>query len=107
MLTSYGATRVFDYWDEDVVEQIRKAAPNGKIDVVLDCVGDEGHTIKPISKVVGARSRVGILLPVRAGGYGGTTGVFLETKTEFPAGVKIVVVRTFVYEEERQKLLGF
>jgi NADPH:quinone reductase-like Zn-dependent oxidoreductase len=97
LLTSYGASHVFNYRDKDVVDQIRKAAPGGKVDIALDCVGDEEKTVKPISKVVDAGSRVGILLPIRAGGYGSTSEVYMETKTQFHSEVKVVGIRTHHY----------
>jgi len=96
-LVAYGALHVFDYRDPSVVNQIKKHT--SKVDVLLDCVGDEGRSVKPISQIASDGSRVGILLPIRSGGYGNTTEVCLEIKVEFAKSVKMVGIRTIDYLE--------
>jgi NADPH:quinone reductase-like Zn-dependent oxidoreductase len=96
MLTSYGAQHVLDYHDTSIMDRLR-GLTNGKVDIVFDCVGDEEKTVQPISQLVADGSRVGILLPIRSGGYGNTAKVYMETKIQFPSGVKAVGVRTHHY----------
>lgn len=67
--------------------------------IVFDCVGDEEHTVRPISKLNLARdAKVAILLPVRKGGYGSTESVEMETSIPFAEGVEVIGVRTHYWE---------
>ncbi|KNG83460.1 alcohol dehydrogenase [Aspergillus nomiae NRRL 13137] len=62
LVRSYGAKYAFDYKDEEVAEEIRKAAPN--IYHVFDTVGDRGSSLTA-SRVFG--SRQGCICTVRPG----------------------------------------
>ncbi|GAB1202815.1 hypothetical protein APSETT445_001437 [Aspergillus pseudonomiae] len=62
LVRSYGAKYAFDYKDEEVAEEIRKAAPN--IYHVFDTVGDRGSSLTA-SRVFGGRQ--GSICTVRPG----------------------------------------
>lgn len=70
--------------------------------IVFDCVGDEEHTVRPISKLnLAAKAKIAILLPVRKGGYGSTEGVAMETAVPFAEDVEVIGVRTHYWERVR------
>lgn len=60
-LQSLGAKHAFDYNDPDVVSQISKTGP---IPFIYDCIGSQGGSLKPISKIAKTGAKVAILLPV-------------------------------------------
>lgn len=69
---------------------------------MLDCVGDAELTVAPISRLsLAANAKVGVLLPVRIGGYGSTTAVTMEVADIFPPGVEVKGVRTHFYQAVR------
>ncbi|KAH6898910.1 chaperonin 10-like protein [Thelonectria olida] len=61
-LRGIGATETFDYRKEGVVDAILAHAP--KIPYILDCVGSVDGTLKPLTKIAQAGSKVAIMLPV-------------------------------------------
>ncbi len=97
-LRTLGATSTFDYTKPDVSEQIKKAG-GGKLKYVFDAIGDEEHSLKPITKVVGEGSKVAYLLPVRTGGHGSVSGVSNKLTLTFPDGVEKIAVGTFYYQK--------
>ena len=56
-----GATKVFDYHDSDVAQQIRSAAPQ-KIELVFDAVSENGSTQQAF-EVLGDKGVVILVLP--------------------------------------------
>ncbi|KAM0753909.1 NAD(P)-binding protein [Meredithblackwellia eburnea MCA 4105] len=91
-LKSLGAARAYSY---------SSPLPSDlTFSVVLDCIGDLELTVNKIAQVGLDKedARVGILLPVRMGGYGSTTGVDMDIKTKFPEGVTVKGVRTHYWQ---------
>lgn len=67
-LRAYGAAETFDYrGDSDVVGQVLEFIKHdgGEIGYVIDCIGSQEESLKPVSRIVEAKScKVAILLPV-------------------------------------------
>ncbi|TFK95494.1 chaperonin 10-like protein [Pterulicium gracile] len=63
-LENIGASFVFDYKDEDVVNKIRKAAGEPGVQFVLDTISEKGTTEKAIDAVGPKGGKVVHLLPV-------------------------------------------
>ncbi|KAI8908671.1 GroES-like protein [Powellomyces hirtus] len=99
-LRKFGATHVFDYNSPQLATDVAKATGNTSPELVLDCVGDESGSLTPISRLVRPGATVAFLLPVRAGGYGSTSEVAMETSVSFPEGVTVRGVRTFLYDKD-------
>ncbi|KAI0078774.1 zinc-binding dehydrogenase [Panus rudis PR-1116 ss-1] len=97
-LRSLGATSTVDYKSSDVVEQILKVA-GGPVKYAYDTIADEEGSLKPISKVVAAGSKVAYLAPVRVGPLGGVHSVKPEPSFRFPDGVEVKAVKTAFYEQ--------
>ncbi|KAI5478782.1 quinone oxidoreductase 2 [Pseudohyphozyma bogoriensis] len=91
-LKAFGATQLYDY---------NKPLPSSlKPEYVLDCVGDEEYSVKPIAALdLPSRAKVAVLLPVRIGGYGSTSAVKMDVETPFPEGVQVFGVRTHFYQK--------
>jgi NADPH:quinone reductase-like Zn-dependent oxidoreductase len=105
-LLSLGATDVIDYNDPGLVEAISKAAGgDGKIPLAVDCICSEATSMTVLTKVISPSGRAAFLLPLKEG-HTVTNGEdeemyweVREEKTPFPSGTKIVLVRTFEYQE--------
>lgn len=106
-LLSLGATDVIDYSDPGLVEAIAKAAGgNGKIPLAVDCISSEATSMTVLTKVISPSGKVALLLPLKEG-HSVTNGEdeemyweVRENKTPFPTGTKIILVRTFNYQED-------
>lgn len=68
LLTSYGATKCFDYNDPNITDDILAYAkslhPDGTIPSILDCIGSLSGSVLPLSRIAQAGSTVAILLPI-------------------------------------------
>ncbi|TCD65679.1 hypothetical protein EIP91_002306 [Steccherinum ochraceum] len=95
-LRSLGATHTFDYNSPNVTDEILAAA-GGPIKHVLDAVGDEENSLKPISKIAGGK--LAFLLPVRVGGAGAVQGVKRTTDLPFAEGVQLIPIATRFYDK--------
>ena len=60
--------------------------------------------MRPIAAVVKRGARVGVLLPVRRGGYGSTAGVTMDIDVPFADGVRVEGIRTHFYQRVRRGL---
>ena len=60
--------------------------------------------MRPIAAVVKRGARVGVLLPVRKGGYGSTEGVTMDIDVPFADGVRVAGIRTHFYQRVRHRL---
>ena len=102
-LTRYGATKCFDYKDEDVTDQIKAYAPH--IPHIIDGVGSLEGTLRPLSKVAGKGTKVAIMMPVivrdATGEHEPDLAMDLVSLLGglFVKGVELIGVRTFFYEK--------
>ena len=89
----------------DAISTISSLVPADKPMMVIDCIGDSSNTVEPIAAIVRGRtgSKVGVMLPVRSGGYGRTDGVNMEVNTDFGEGVQVKGVRTHFWEKVRER----
>ncbi|KAG9235810.1 chaperonin 10-like protein [Amylocarpus encephaloides] len=99
LLTSYGARACFDYHDDGCIEEIEKEG----VRYVLDCIGSQDRSMRPIARVVGKDVRVAVLLPVvvrDAGEMKGEEPVYemdVRRNVEWREGVVVRGVRTHLY----------
>ena len=106
-LESLGATKTFDYNDSDVTEQLVKAHKAQKdqpsIPLILDCVGSQKGSVKPISEIAQKGAKVAILLPVIVKDSTDSTlpeyGMDVRTVADWADGVDVRGVRTHHYLE--------
>lgn len=66
-LKELGAKVCFDYSQSDVVEKILEYVGTGKtprIPYILDCIGSQEGTLRPITKIAERGTKVAIMLPV-------------------------------------------
>ncbi|KAL1597843.1 hypothetical protein SLS60_008330 [Paraconiothyrium brasiliense] len=99
-LKSLGARWTFDYNDPNVVSQIFNTSTTG-IPKILDCIGSKEGSIRPISKIAKAGSKVAILLPVIVRDSSETEDPIYEMDVqkvaEWEEGVEARGVRTHLY----------
>jgi NADPH:quinone reductase-like Zn-dependent oxidoreductase len=106
LLHSFGATKVFDYKDSDVVAQILdftkslgRARP--AIPFVLDCIGSKFGALAPIAKIAQKGAKVAVLLPVIVRDASDTVAPEYSMDTQASAdwaeGVTVSGVRTHFY----------
>ncbi|TPX08765.1 uncharacterized protein E0L32_009705 [Thyridium curvatum] len=108
-LAGLGATACFDYRDPDVVERVRAHLGGAAPPYVIDCIGSREGTLRPLTKIAGAGSRVAVMLPVitreAATGDGGGEVPEYEMDIgkvlagEWAEGVEVRGVRTYFYQE--------
>ncbi|KAL2019487.1 hypothetical protein VTK56DRAFT_9603 [Thermocarpiscus australiensis] len=107
-LRELGAKACFDYRSGDVVEQILKYAdgvrgPDAtgpRVPLIVDCIGSKEGTLRPLTKIAEAGSKVAVMLPVinvhaardRAPEY--EMDVSKALPGEWKAGVELRGVRT-------------
>jgi len=100
-LRSLGAREVFDYNDAKVIESILQYGSDAGIPLTLDCIGSQKGSIKPISNIAKAGSKVAILLPVvvRDSTETETPEYEMEVKVaaDWREGVDVRGVRTHQY----------
>lgn len=110
LLRSYGATRLFDYRDANVVQAILDAASGGykdgkaPIPYILDCIGSEKGSIAPILKIAKRGAKVAVLLPVIMRESWESDGPALyemdaKKSADWEDGVDVRGVRTHFYLE--------
>ncbi|KAI5466719.1 chaperonin 10-like protein [Mariannaea sp. PMI_226] len=66
-LRTLGATETFDYRHSDVIDQIlahAKVGSGAKVPYIIDCIGSIEGTLKPLTKIAHAGTKVAIMLPV-------------------------------------------
>ena len=108
-LSKYGAIKCLDYHCQDIVDQISSyvEASKGddrqqaKLTYILDCVGSQLNSIKPLSQIAEASSIIAIMLPVIVqDAADGVTPEYLmdvEEAASWPKGARAVGVRTHFY----------
>ena len=107
LLTSYGATKCFDYNELDITKSILEYAasltPDGTstIPSILDCIGSQSGSVIPLSKIAQPGSTVAILLPVIIKDATSTTApeyaMDVTAAAAWAPGVRAVGVRTHFY----------
>lgn len=104
-LRTLGATEAFDYRAPDVAQQILQAANGEPLRLVIDVIGAK-PSFEVVSKVVGANSRVAVLLPIKAGDHEHTEGVVLTippwVSEQFPRGTELVPVAMLTFRKVRR-----
>lgn len=107
-LISLGASKVFDYNDSDVVEQIIRAcnverSSQPTIPLILDCIGSQQGSIQPLSKIAQKGAKIAVLLPVIVKDSTDSTmpeyTLDAEKAANFADGVDVAGVRTHFYLE--------
>ncbi|KAF2815411.1 GroES-like protein [Mytilinidion resinicola] len=104
-LKSLGASETFDYNDADVSSAILNSATKGSsgpaISFILDCIGSQDGSIRPIAKIAQKDTKVAILLPVVVKDSSETTApeysMDVQTAAKWEAGVDVRGVRTHFY----------
>jgi len=115
-LKAFGATSLVDYNSPNFVEEVTAAVKagsdkSGKVDAVVDCV-TLTESVEKIGKVISPQGQLAFLAPLKHGGS--LAGVGGELYTEFPpdvvallpAGVKVICVRTFQFQNVRHRIFG-
>ena len=101
LLKSYGATKLFNYREPDVVSKIRKSTKS--ITFILDCIGSKYGSIEPIAKIATGNSKVAILLPVIVKDASEMEApeytLDVKTSADWATGVGVRGVRTHNYLE--------
>ena len=96
-----GASEVFDYGDEEVGKKI--CAKVGKVDLVLDCIGNVKGSVRPISEIVTEGAKVAILMPMIVRDASEEVEpeytMAVQTVAEWKEGVAVSGVRTHFYLE--------
>ncbi|KAM0327519.1 hypothetical protein ACHAQA_005809 [Verticillium albo-atrum] len=108
-LRELGARTLFDYRDDDVVEQIRSHLGGEAVPYVIDCIGHLTGTLQPITKLAGRGSKVAVMLPViirdasetEAPEYQMTSPAELAVGT-WAEGVEVAGVRTHFYLQDEE-----
>ncbi|KAF2659117.1 GroES-like protein [Lophiostoma macrostomum CBS 122681] len=104
-LRSFGARWAFDYNDTDVVEQLLNFAKKQErgIPYILDCIGSQNGSVRPISKIASRGAKVAILLPVIVKDSSETEdpeyAMDVQTAANWEAEVDVKGVRTHFYTE--------
>lgn len=104
-LAPLGALKTYDYTESTVVEQI--SAATGQIPYILDCIGHVDGTLRPLSKIAGAGTRVAVVVPIVV--HHSTTDtepqLSLDPSTilvgEWNGGVQLVPIMAFFYGQVR------
>lgn len=95
----------FDYRSPSITEDVLKVAGEEGVKFVLDCIGSQDGSVRPIAKIVGKGSRVAVLLPVvvkdAAEGEGGEPIYEMDADkcADWKEGVVVKGVRTHFYLE--------
>lgn len=104
LLRSYGATQVFDYNHPDVchailASQTRSAEP--AIPLILDCIGSQNGSVRPLARIAQAGAKAAILLPVIVRDATETVipeyTMDVQGSAQWATGVETVGVRTHFY----------
>ena len=106
-LRRYGAVRCFDYREVDAVQRILELVGKGGVRFVVDCIGSLKGSVRPISQIAKAGSKVAIMLPVIVRDTSEAEGVEPEYEmdvakcADWAKGVEAVGVRTHFYMENK------
>ncbi|KAB8360963.1 hypothetical protein FH972_024695 [Carpinus fangiana] len=110
LLKVLGATKVFDYRDEKIVENIKNAGRSlsgntqgPAVPLIVDSIGSVSGSLAPISAIASTGTRVAVLLPVliRAPSVKGPPEYAMDVKlmAKWQDGVEVEGVRTHFYME--------
>jgi len=104
LLKSYGATQVFDYNDPDVTKSIlasSRGSAEPSIPFILDCIGSQNGSLRPLARVAQAGAKVAVLLPVILRDASETEDpeytFDVESSAQWVKGVETIGVRTHFY----------
>lgn len=67
LLRSYGATQVFDYNDANIAQAILASSTRSReptIPFMLDCIGSQNGSVRPLARIAQSGAKVAVLLPV-------------------------------------------
>lgn len=104
ILKSLGAKQVFDYRSPDCIPSILESvSSSGGIKFVLDCIGSQDGSLRPISKLVGKGAKVAAMLPVIVRDASETAEPIysfdVSEAAQWADGVSVSGVRTHFYLE--------
>jgi NADPH:quinone reductase-like Zn-dependent oxidoreductase len=104
LLKSYGTSQVFDYNDPDVTKAILASSTRGTeptIPFILDCIGSQTGSVRPLARIAQRGSKVAVLLPVIIRDTTETEApeyaFDVPGSAEWADGVEAVGVRTHFY----------
>ena len=104
LLKSYGATQVFDYNDPDVTKSILasgRGTTEPTIPFILDCIGSQNGSVRPLASIAQAGAKVAILLPVILRDASETQApeytFDVKSSAQWAKGVETIGVRTHFY----------
>jgi hypothetical protein len=108
-LRRYGAVQCFDYRDSSVIEEIKRYAErkgtHPSIPYILDCIGSQAGSIRPLAKIAESGSKVAVLLPVilkhAATGVRPDYTYDVEGSADWQSGVEARGVRTHFYLDNK------
>jgi NADPH:quinone reductase-like Zn-dependent oxidoreductase len=109
LLTSYGATKCFDYNDPEIDRSISdnlvSSNLGSSIPFILDCIGSLDGSVKPLAKIARSGSKVAILLPIIVEDATESTApeyaMDVTTVADWATGVDAIGVRTHYYLENK------
>lgn len=105
-LVGYGAEKCFDYREPRVVEDIvefvdSQSTKEPRIAFVLDCIGSQSGSVKPVARIAESGAKVAVLLPVivkdAAPGVRPEYEMDVGKGVEWRKGVEALGVRTHFY----------
>lgn len=108
-LRRYGAVQCFDYRDSSVIEEIKNYAErrgtHPSIPYILDCIGSQEGSLRPLAKIAESGSKVAVLLPVilkhAATGIKPEYTHDVEGSADWQSGVEAQGVRTHFYLDNK------
>ncbi|KAI5926486.1 GroES-like protein [Camillea tinctor] len=113
-LTELGATKCLDYRSPTIVDELRNIQPDGSTPIypmIVDCIGSQAGSLKPISEIAQAGTTVAVMLPVILKHASDTDApeysMDASTSASWVDGVNVRGVRTHFYwknEMFREKL---
>lgn len=103
LLQEYGANKLFDYTNVNVVNEISQAAPDTGLPLILDCIGSQPASVTPISKLATKNTTVAILLPIIVRDASATQApeytMDVTTAAPWKQGVRVIGVRTHFWQD--------
>ncbi|KAH8926694.1 GroES-like protein [Atractiella rhizophila] len=95
LLKSFGAAECLDYRSPSVLEEIGAwAKKSGGFKVVVDCIGSEEGSVKPLASIVNTPgAKVAIMLPVVK-----KETLSLTVEQQFKEGVEVIGIRTHFWQ---------
>jgi NADPH:quinone reductase-like Zn-dependent oxidoreductase len=107
-LERYGAVKAFDYRSGDVTENITRFADTqsrgkGKVTYIMDCIGSQSGSVRPIAEIARDGTIAAIMLPVivvdAAEGVQPVYEMDVTTVADWASGAKPSGVRTHYYTD--------